>query len=126
MDTRMEGTEATGTEGTKATGSQEEHTRNGEGQPRERATACSLRSCLRCSVSLCWVRKSYIGHRGQTPYMVSDTLQVLTESRAYGSSAAIAAPITCAGVHPRARSSRMPVSPSDLLSFCDGDFMINE
>ena len=33
--------------------------------------------------------------------------------------------ITCAAVQPAARSSRMPVSPSDLLSFCEGDFMIS-
>ena len=30
---------------------------------------------------------------------------------------------TCSAVQPDARRSRTPVSPSDLLSFCAGDFM---
>ena len=32
-------------------------------------------------------------------------------------------PITCAALHPARRRSAMPVSPSDLLSFCVGDFI---
>ena len=49
----------------------------------------------------------------------------LSLSRGQDPTAASAASITCAGVQPRARSSLMPVSLSDLLNFCEGDFMIN-
>ena len=53
------------------------------------------------------------------------TARLKPDTTDYLATADKASSITCAGVHPRARSSRMPVSPSDLLNFWSGDFMIS-